>query len=150
MKKRKYKREPYAWIVKNPIPTMRQMMTTDMDKIMADMKKAQIARPKQKKNKKEEMKSIIKDESGIAYAILMMFTALCLSALLFFVFQEPIDVLNDILNDMIADGDISTNTSTTITLLNKIFLIGLPVFTIITFIEYGIIKALEAKRDEGY
>ena len=95
------------------------------------------------------MKNIIKDESGIAYAILMMFTALCLSALLFFVFQEPIEVLNDILNDMIADGDISTNTSTTITLLNKIFLIGLPVFTIITFIEYGIIKALEAKRDEG-
>ncbi|MBK5191566.1 MAG: hypothetical protein JJE19_08785, partial [Methanosarcinales archaeon] len=41
VKKRKYKREPYAWIVKNPIPTMRQMMTTDINKIMADMKKAQ-------------------------------------------------------------------------------------------------------------
>ena len=96
------------------------------------------------------MKSIIKDESGIAYAILMMFTALCLSALLFYIFQEPIDILNGILNGMIADGEISTNTTATITLLNKIFLIGLPVFTIIVFIEYGIVKALEAKKNEGY
>ena len=53
VKKRKYKREPYAWIVKNPIPTMRQMMTTDMNKIMADMKKAQTAGPKQKKRRKK-------------------------------------------------------------------------------------------------
>ena len=50
VKKQKYKREPYAWIVENPIPTMRQMMTTDINKITADMKKAQTgSKPKKTK-----------------------------------------------------------------------------------------------------
>ena len=56
-KKRKYKQEPSAWIVKNPIPTMQQMMTTDMNKIMADMKKAQTgSKPKKTKTKSRKKK----------------------------------------------------------------------------------------------
>ena len=96
------------------------------------------------------MKKIIEDETGIAYAILMIFTALCLSALLYFIFQEPISVLNDILTDMIAVGDVSMNTYNSISLLTKIFLVGLPVFTIITLVEYGIVKALESKKGGEY
>ena len=53
VKKRKYKREPYAWIVKNPIPTMRQMMTTDINKITSEMKKAQSKGPVKKRTTKK-------------------------------------------------------------------------------------------------
>ncbi|MBK5191314.1 MAG: hypothetical protein JJE19_07460 [Methanosarcinales archaeon] len=50
-RKRKYKRVPYAWIVKNPIPTMQQMMTTDMNKAAQGMRKAQASKPTARKMK---------------------------------------------------------------------------------------------------
>ena len=56
VKKPKYKREPYAWIVKNPIPNLQQMMHADMTKAMKDMEKAQSAKPSNKRKSTKKKK----------------------------------------------------------------------------------------------
>ena len=96
------------------------------------------------------MKSFVKDESAIAYGIVMFFFAIILSAFLFYVFHEPIDVLTTVLNEMIVAGEVTTETTSNIQILLKLFLFGIPFFVIVSAVEYAIVRALEAKREEGY
>lgn len=96
------------------------------------------------------MTKFLGSEEAIAYGIVMFFFAIILSAFLFYVFHEPIDVLTGVLNEMIVAGEITTETTDNIQILLKLFLFGIPFFVIISTFEYAIVRALEAKKEGGY
>jgi hypothetical protein len=94
--------------------------------------------------------NLITDERGIAYGFVVIALALVLTALLFHTFSLVIDPLVDYVNEGVADGDVSTDTTDNLSILLKLFGTGIPLFTIITLFEYGIIRAIESKYEQRY
>jgi len=93
--------------------------------------------------------TFIKEETGIAYTLIVVFISLILGALLFMVFQEAFTPLIDRFNEDVVEGVVSQNSVDTANVISKIFTLAVPFFILIAIVEYAVIKAIE-KKMRGY
>jgi hypothetical protein len=89
-------------------------------------------------------------ESGIAYGFVGVIMLLVVGALVWMMFIPFANGLTDEMNDRAATGDVSAQTFVAFGLALDMYRYGPPVFILLLALYFGIVRALERKKEEGY
>jgi hypothetical protein len=90
------------------------------------------------------------NEEAIAYGLVGVIMLLIMGAVIWIMFIPMVNAMTDQMNIMGAAGDVSAQTFTAFGIAVSMFEYGPPVFLLLLALYFGIVRALERKREEGY